>query len=68
MAMAMRMAKKQQVQIGKTSTLHLHHVFLHISLPSLHNYDVNLPNFMFYEQREHMTTIFFFFLWTQTVL
>ena len=62
MAMAMRMAKKQQVQIGKTSTLHLHHVFLHISLPSLHNYDVNLPNFMFYERQEHMTTIFFFFL------
>ena len=45
--MTMRTAKKQQVQIGKTSTLHLQHAFLYISLPSLHNYDVKRPNFMF---------------------
>ena len=45
--MTTRTAKKQQVQIGKTSTLHLQHAFLYISLPSLHNHDVKRPNFMF---------------------
>ena len=32
--------KKQLVKIGKTATLHVHHAFLYISLPSLHDYDV----------------------------
>ena len=36
--------------------------FLYISLPSLHDYDVELLNFTFYGGREHKTTIFFFFL------
>ena len=30
MATAMRTAKKQQVEIGKTTTLHMHHAFLYI--------------------------------------
>ena len=29
-------------------------------LPSLHDYDVKLPNFTFFEGREHKTTTFFF--------
>ena len=29
------------------------------------SYDVRLPNFTFYGGQEHMTTNFFFFLWTQ---
>ena len=29
---------------SKTTTLHVHHSFLYISLPSLHDYDVKLPN------------------------
>ena len=33
--------KKQLVKINKTTTLHVHHAFLYISLPSLHDYDVN---------------------------
>ena len=37
--------------------------FLHISLPSFHDYDVKLPNFTFYGGREYKT-IFFFFSWT----
>ena len=37
---------------------------LYIILPSLHDDDVELPNFTFYGGREHKTTIFFFFLWT----
>ena len=32
--------KKQLVKISKITTLHVHHVFLYISLPSLHDYDV----------------------------
>ena len=30
---------------SKTTTLHVHHAFLYISLPSLHDYNVKLPNF-----------------------
>ena len=29
----------------QTTTLHLHHAILYISLPSLHHYDMKLPNF-----------------------
>ena len=34
---------------------------LYISLPSLHDYDVELLNFTFYGVREHKTTTFYFF-------
>ena len=34
--------------ISKTTTLHVHHDFLYISLPFLHYYDVKMPNFLFY--------------------
>ena len=53
-------AKKPEVQIGKTTTLQEHHAFLHISLPSLHDYNVKLPNFTFCRGREKKTTTFFF--------
>ena len=33
--------------MSKTTTLHGHHAFLYISLPSLHDYDVKWPNFKF---------------------
>ena len=32
---------------GKTTTLLVHHVFLYISLPSLQDYHVKMPNFTF---------------------
>ena len=32
--------KKAIGLMSKTTTLHVHHAFLYISLPSLHNYDV----------------------------
>ena len=47
--------------IGKTTTLHVHHAFLYISLPSLHGYDVKMPIFTFCGEREHNTTTFFLF-------
>ena len=30
--------------ISKTTILRVHHAFLYISLPSLHDYDVKMPN------------------------
>ena len=44
----------------KTTALHVHHAFLYISLPSLHDYDVKHPNFTFCGRRVHKTAIFFF--------
>ena len=38
--------------ISKTTTLHVHHTFLYISLPFLHDYDVKMPHFMFYTGRK----------------
>ena len=38
--------------------------FVHFfSLPSLHDYEVKLPNFTFFEGREHRTTAFYLFFW-----
>ena len=31
----------------QTTTLHVHRAFLYISSPSLHDYDVKIPNFAF---------------------
>ena len=41
--------KKEQVQIGKTATLYVGSRLLYISLPSLHDYDVELPISRFME-------------------
>ena len=38
--------------------------FLYISLPSLHGYNVKMPNFTFCRGREQSTTTFFFLSWT----
>ena len=50
--------------MGKTTTLLVHQAFLHISLPSPHDYEVKMPNFTFCGGRERKTTTFFFFSWT----
>ena len=48
--------------------MHVHHAFLYISLPSLHDYDVKIPDVKFCGGREHKTTTFsFFFLNFDTV-
>ena len=41
--------------ISKTTTLRVHHTFWYISLPSLHHYDVKLPNLKFYGELKQMT-------------
>ena len=43
----------------------MHQTFLYIFfLPSLHDYNVKVPNFTFCAKCEHKTTTFFFFSWT----
>ena len=58
-ATATRTSKRleQLVKISKTTTLHVHHAFLYISLPSLHDYDMNCLL-----SREHTTTNLLLFL------
>ena len=50
--------KKAIDLISKTSSLHVYHTFLYISLPSLHDYDVKMPNFTSYGERKQATTNF----------
>ena len=45
----------------KATGLHVHHAFLYISSPSLHDYDVKMHDFTFCGGREHKATAFFFF-------
>ena len=45
---ATRTANKTIDLLRKTTTLHVQHTFLYISLPSLHDYDVKMPNFLFF--------------------
>ena len=59
--------RERQKAIGldnKTTTLLVHHGFLYISLPSLHEYNLKVTNFTFSRGREQKTTTFFFFFWT----
>ena len=44
--------------VTKTTILHVHHVFLYISLPSLHDYDVKMPSFTLYKGSKQVTTKF----------
>ena len=56
-----RQGERQKV-IGlrsKTTTLHVHHTVFYISLPVMHNYDLKMPNFAFYGEREQATTNFY---------
>ena len=54
--------------LRKTTTLQVHHAFLYISLPSLHDYDVKMPNCKFYGGRKQATTNLFFSLNLSSVL
>ena len=59
-----RRRRQRERQKSKTTTLHVYHPFLYISLPSLHDYNIKVRNFTFCRGREHTTTTFFFFSWT----
>ena len=58
MVTAAKNFKKAISLLSKTTHLHVHHTFLYISLPSLHDYDVKMHNFMFYGRRKQVTTNF----------
>ena len=51
------------IYVSETTTLHVHHVFLYISYPSLQVCNLKLPNFtsLVYGIGEHSTRIFFFY-------
>ena len=44
--------------ISKTTSLHVHHAFSYISLPSLHDNDVKMPNFTTYRGSTQAMTRF----------
>ena len=54
--------KKAIGLLRRTTTLHVRHAFMYISLPSLHGYDVKMPNCKFYRGRKQATTNLFFSL------
>ena len=56
--------KSNWLRLAKTTILHVHHAFLFISLPSLHDYDVKLPDLPFCGGREQKTTTICCFSWT----
>ena len=45
---------------SRTTSLHVHHTFLYIFLPLLHDYDMKMPIFTFYGGRKEATTKFSF--------
>ena len=47
--------------LDKKTNMHMHHTFLYISLPSLHDYDVKVPYFTFSGGRKQATTNFLCF-------
>ena len=53
-------AKKAMGLLSKATTLHVHHASLYISLPSLHDYDVKMPDFTNYGGRKQETRKFSF--------
>ena len=62
-ATALRRQRDRQKAIGllsKTTTLHVHHAVVYISLSSLPDFDVKTPNCTFYGGRKHATTNFSF--------
>ena len=52
-------AKKAICLMSKTTTLHVHRIFLCISSLSLHNYNVKWPNFKFTWERERQGDEFY---------
>ena len=50
--------KKAIGLLRKTTNLHCITLFLYISLPPLHDYDVKMPNCTFYGGRKQATTNF----------
>ena len=54
---------KKAIGLMSKTTLHVQHAFLFISLLSLHDYDVQMPNYSFYRGHKEVTTKFYFAFW-----
>ena len=52
--------KKALGLLSKTTSLHVHHAFLYVSLPLLYEFDVKMPGFTSYGGRKEATTNFSF--------
>ena len=50
---------KKTIGLLRKTTLNVHQAFLYISLPSLHDYDVKMPDCKFYGGRKQTTTNLF---------
>ena len=60
-----RTSKKQMVKLAKQQLRTCITLFLDISFPFLHDYDVKMPNFACYGGQRQATTIYFsFWAWT----
>ena len=57
---ATRTSKKPVGLISKTTTSHVHHVFLYISFLFFHDYDVKMPNFAVKGGRKQAKTKVYF--------
>ena len=55
---------KKAIGLISKTTSHVHRAFLYISMPSMHRYDVKMPNFTFYGGPKQAKTNFFFSLKT----
>ena len=53
--------KSNRFRLAKQQLCTCNTLKLYISLPSLYDYDVKMPNFTFCGKREHKTTTLFFF-------
>ena len=60
-----RQRERRKSNIIRFATLHVHHTFLYISLPSLHDYDVKMPNFSFWVGSQHNRRLSFSFSFPQ---
>ena len=52
--------KKAIGLLSKTTSLHVHHAFLYVSLPLPYEFDVKMPGFTSYGGRKEATTNFSF--------
>ena len=54
---------KKAIGLMSKTTLHVQHAFLYISSSSLHDYDVQMPNYSFYRGHEEVATKLYFAFW-----
>ena len=55
-----RERKKNNRLNRQKTTSQVHHTFLYISFPFLHDYDVKMPNFALYGESKQATAKFYF--------